>query len=338
MLTLEQIIDTNSDSRELKRALAVKLVLESTLKNNEIANFLQVSEAFVSKWKNIYEQQGAEALLLGYNGKRSYLLATEKDEIVSFLKQKKHYSIEELRDHIEEKYHVVYKSKQSYYEIMDAAGLSWKKTEKSNPKKDETLVLQKQEGIKNTLEDYHDAIESGEVVAFMMDECHLLWGDVCGYVWGRTNEKIQVPVKNEKERQTYYGAVDYYTKEFYMQPKDSGNSSNTISFIEHLRTQKPDAKQFLLIWDGASYHKSHEIQKYLQEQNRNLTKEDWTIRCILFAPNAPEQNPVEDIWLTGKNFLRKHFFENKTFAQVKQCFFNFLDGQVFVFPKLSLYG
>lgn len=43
----------------------------------------------------------------------------------------------------------------------------------------------------------------------MMDEC--LWGDVCGYVWGRTNEKIQVPVKNEKERQTYYGAVDYYT-------------------------------------------------------------------------------------------------------------------------------
>jgi hypothetical protein len=50
-----------------------------------------------------------------------------------------------------------------------------------------------------------------------------------------------------------------------MQPKDSGNSSNTISFLEHLRTQKPDAKQFLLIWDGASYHKFHEIQEYLQE-------------------------------------------------------------------------
>jgi transposase len=114
------------------------------------------------------------------------------------------------------------------------------------------------------------------------------------------------------------------------------NSRNTVSFIEHLRTQKPDAKQFLLIWDGASYHKSHEIQEYLQERNWKLTKENWTIRCILFAPNAPEQNPVEDIWLKGKNFLRKHFFENKTFAQVKQCFFNFLEGQVFDFPKLSL--
>jgi hypothetical protein len=46
----------------------------------------------------------------------------------------------------------------------------------------------------------------------------------------------------------------------------------------------------------------------------------------------------EDIWFSVQNFLRKHFFENKTFAQVKQCFFNFLDGQVFDFPKLSLYG
>jgi len=26
-------------------------------------------------------------------------------------------------------------------------------------------------------------------------------------------------------------------------------------------------------------------------------KSEWLIRCELFAPNAPEQNPVEDIWL-----------------------------------------
>jgi len=46
----------------------------------------------------------------------------------------------------------------------------------------------------------------------------------------------------------------------------------------------------------------------------------------------------EDIWLKGKNFLRRHFFENKTFAQVKDSFFNFLDGQIFDFPKLSLFA
>ncbi|HID98908.1 MAG TPA: hypothetical protein EYP59_01290 [Thiotrichaceae bacterium] len=93
-----------------------------------------------------------------------------------------------------------------------------------------------------------------------------------------------------------------------MQPKDSGNSSNTISFLEHLRTQKPDAKQFLLILDGASYHKSHEIQEYLQEQNKRLTQENGTIRCILFAPNAPEQNHSRGYLVFGTKLFTKTLF------------------------------
>jgi hypothetical protein len=54
------------------------------------------------------------------------------------------------------------------------------------------------------------------------------------------------------------------------------------------------------------------------------TEADWKITCMLFAPNAPEQNPVEDLWLKGKTYLRKQFAVNKTFAAVKQCFSTFL--------------
>lgn len=198
------------------------------------------------------------------------------------------------------------------------------------------MVKQKQQEIKDYLKERQSEIESGELVVFIEDECHLLWGDVCGYVWGRTNEKVEVPITNEKKRQTYYGAVDYQTKEFYLQANDAGNGSNTINFIESLRTQKSEAKQFLFIWDGASYHTSSEMQKYLKSVNNGLEENDWAIRCIFFAPH--EHNPVEDIWLKGKNFLRQHFFENKTFSKVKECFFDFLNEQTFDFPKLSLYG
>ena len=45
----------------------------------------------------------------------------------------------------------------------------------------------------------------------MSDECHLVWGDTCGYVWGKTQERIEVPMTNERERQTYYGALDYFS-------------------------------------------------------------------------------------------------------------------------------
>jgi transposase len=54
---------------------------------------------------------------------------------------------------------------------------------------------------------------------------------------------------------------------------------------------------------------------------------------ILFEPNAPDQNPVEDVWLRGKNFLRKHFYENKTFNQVKYCFVNFLIKRFLILEK-----
>lgn len=47
---LEQWIKTNPDSRELKRAIAVKLALEGWV-YRAITKTLIVSNAFISKWK-----------------------------------------------------------------------------------------------------------------------------------------------------------------------------------------------------------------------------------------------------------------------------------------------
>ena len=82
---------------------------------------------------------------------------------------------------------------------------------------------------------------------------------------------------------------------------------------------------------------SHEVQDYLSQVNQDLEEKDWKVTCLLFAPYAPDQNPVEDVWLQGKTFLRRHFYENKTFNQVKQSFLNFLNKRVFNFGKVSWY-
>ena len=169
------------------------------------------------------------------------------------------------------------------------------------------------------------------------DECHLLWGDIEGYVWGKRGKPVGVQVVNEKERQTYYGVINYATHEFIVDPYDAGNGVNTVEFIKYLRCKYAPSRIFL-IWDGASYHKFSETRDYLAAINSNLDEEDWPVTCILFAPNAPEQNPVEDIWLKGKNFIRKNFTGCKTFSDVKSLFENFLDGAIFNFPKLNMYG
>ena len=68
-----------------------------------------------------------------------------------------------------------------------------------------------------------------------------------------------------------------------------------------------------------------EVKALLAELNDGLPEKDWPLICIPFAPNAPDQNPVEDIWLQGKNHLRRNFAHNKTFAAVKKCFYQFLN-------------
>lgn len=97
------------------------------------------------------------------------------------------------------------------------------------------------------------------------------------------------------------------------------------------------AKQLFILWDGATYHKYSAMRAYLDEINKGLAPKDWKITCELFAPNAPEQNPVYDIWLKTKNHTRKYFNENKTFAQVKKSFYSFFEGVKFDFPKLQMY-
>lgn len=177
---------------------------------------------------------------------------------------------------------------------------------------------------------------TGQAHVFVEDECHLCWGDTTGYVWGRRNESIAVPIQNAKQKQTYYGVLDLYSKEFILQPYDKGNGENTVSFIKYLQSLYA-GKNLVLIWDGAKYHCCKEVQAYLDTVNKGLEEKDWKVTCMVFAPHAPDQNPVEDVWLRGKNFLRKHFYENKTFQQVKTSFFNFLNERVFDFEKLKWY-
>lgn len=340
MTTLDDFINT-PECREARRALAVKMVLMN-FKTKDICELLNVSDAFVSKWKIIYENEGASALELKYKGGTGFLTEIQRQAVLMHLRSQSHFDLKELVDLIEERYGVVYQSRQSYYDLLDEARITWHRTEAVNPKRDEAQILLKREEIQKKLEERQAEIIYGQAIVLAQDECHLLWGDTTGYVWGRCNERIEVPIKNIKERQTYYGVIDLYNKNFILKPvekidgKSTADGKNTVKFLEELQTIY-EGKKIILIWDGASYHTCKDVKNYLDKVNKGLPKKDWKLTLMLFAPNGPEQNPVEDAWLRGKNFLRKHFYENKTFRQVKDSFSNFLNSQIFNINKIEWY-
>ena len=91
------------------------------------------------------------------------------------------------------------------------------------------------------------------------------------------------------------------------------------------------------IWDGASYHRSTQLQAYLTQVNRDLPPVEWKITCFLLAPHAPEQNPLEDVWLHGKSYVRQHYYQCTPFKAVKELFVDQLHQAILDFPKLQDY-
>ncbi len=54
--------------------------------------------------------------------------------------------------------------------------------------------------------------------------------------------------------------------------------SHTIDYLRYLLNESPD-QGLLILCDGATYHRSKEIQDFLAEVNQGLAAEQWKIHC-----------------------------------------------------------
>lgn len=143
-------------------------------------------------------------------------------------------------------------------------------------------------------------------------------------------KELQYPSPMKNKSKLTRRAIDLKTHELLIQPYQKGESQFTIAFLQYLQSQYPQSR-IALIWDGASYHRSGEVKSYLDSVNQGLEPKNWKITCIRFArqrvagvppvvataevaPNAPEQNPIEDVWLSAKRFLREFYSLCSTFA------------------------
>lgn len=170
----------------------------------------------------------------------------------------------------------------------------------------------------------------------MVDECHLLAGDACGYGWGKRSERLTVTVANPKVRQSYFGALEAKSGEVVLSQADYANSEATVRFLETLQKHY-SGKQLWVIWDNASYHKSETVRQYLEKINGQLPEKDWPLTLLHFAPNAPEQNPIEAVWLQAKTQVRKQAGLD-CFQKVKQFFIDTITENTYASDKFKWYA
>ncbi|MCT7953047.1 IS630 family transposase [Ancylothrix sp. C2] len=332
---LDELIKSNPDSRELKRALAVKLALQGW-KYSMIATTLNVSKSFITKWQKKIKSAGIEGIKLSYKGSQSYLSREEKQAVIAWLQKQEHWDLSELECYLIEQYDVVFQSPTSYYRLLAEAKISCCKAQKKNGSKDPEVVKKKNQEIQFILEKLMPKIKSGEVTVYAVDEVHLLEGDLISHLWGDSQERLKIPIINEKNRQTSYGALDLINQELIVRAYQAGNSDSTVDFIQELIKLNPE-KQIIIFWDGAAYHRSELIRCLLETINQDLPPQKWKVTCYLFAPYAPENNPIESVWLSLKSLLRRCYRFCKNFTIMKRLFKLLVDLKLFSFPNIKNY-
>ncbi len=131
---VNQFLRDTRDTRESRRALAVKMALRGT-GYTEIVAVLQVSRPFISKWKRIYEEQGVAGFRIGYRGSTGALTPAQRAQTIAWLRDRHIWSLPALRAYLTDTFQVTYRSPQSYYNLLRAAGLSPKQAPVTRPTK-----------------------------------------------------------------------------------------------------------------------------------------------------------------------------------------------------------
>ena len=128
---------------------------------SKITKLVGMHKSCITIWKQKFLAKGLDGIKLGYQGSSSYLTPEQRAETISWLPTRNYWSLDELVTYLDEKSAVIYQAKQSYYELLAAAGISWKKSQKVNPSANPELVEKKREQIRNFLSQSSDEIEAG---------------------------------------------------------------------------------------------------------------------------------------------------------------------------------
>src|SRR5215475_1546755 len=144
---LTTLIEETTEVRELKRALRVKR-REGGLPTEAVGEVLHLPPRTVRAWYQRYEREGVEGLRVQTRGSESYLSVEQRQEIEDWLGAQETITVEGGREEIEARSGSIYQSKHSYSDLMDARGLSYPRTEKGKPKRNEAQVLGRRDEIK----------------------------------------------------------------------------------------------------------------------------------------------------------------------------------------------
>jgi len=198
--------------------------------------------------------------------------------------------------------------------ILSAAGLRWKQCKKLLSKADS----EKRAHFVEQFQALYERMCRGEIIIVYLDEVHLHQDMEVGYTWSPVGESNWVPSTSpgRSARLNYFGAYNFTDGACFLWEDGKCNGDTTLHFLHQLSLWLAGTdRQVVLIWDGASYHRSSKVRTHAQQLGFQL---------LPLPGYSPDLNPIEGLW----KWLRKEVTQqdcHETLAELRQDCLAFID-------------
>jgi transposase len=304
---LQTVISGKDHTREeTKRAQAI-LLLDREREIDEIRELTGYGRAQMFGLRKRYLEEGIDCLTDKRKGEPKELLTKkEREEIIETVRTKtpkdlglisEHWTTGLLGQWIERKYEVKYKSKTSLYLVFKKAEFTYHKPGHVYREHSEKEV---EEWKKSTKPKLKKLLEEKDTAVLAADEMILTTQTTIQKVWLPEGEypKIECTTGGRKKR-SVYGFLNIKTGEEYAFKTEKQNMYVTKEILEKVRALYPKQK-IALFWDNAGWHKGSKVKEFIEE--------DENIEIIHFPTYAPEENPQEHVWKSGRSQVTHNRF------------------------------
>lgn len=303
---LNQIIQKyDSKGPEVRRSQAI-ILLDSRTDIEIIKRFTGFSRKHIFTLRANYLKRGLSAIIDKREGQPKELLTKkQRVEVADKLKSKTPRDLGYRADHwttpildrfIQDTYKVKYKSKTSYYLIFRQAKFTYHKPGRVYHIRDEKEVREWQEKVRpvitKTFKDPHVVILTG-------DEMLLSTQSTVQKIWLPQGEYPKIEINIKRENRSLYGFLNVKTGQEHTFKTKWQNMYLTTDILKKIRKIYPK-KKLLILWDGAGWHRGSKVQEFIQQDKNTKT--------IYFPRYAPEQNPQEHVWKSGRNKITHNLF------------------------------
>ncbi len=325
------IKNRESSKQEVCRAQAI-LLLNNGIDIETIEATTDYCRKHIFRLRADYLESGLSAILDKRKGKPKRLLT--KRQIREAVKTVKEHSPMEfgydsdfwttgiLGDFILRQHKVAYKSKTSYYLIFREAKFTFHKPGKIYHNHSDAEIAEWKEINEQKIA---EALDDPDTVVLCEDEMHLSTQTTFQKIWLPEGEYPRVEISNKKDGRSIYGFMDIKSGKEHAFKTAWQNMYITAEILPKIRAIYPD-KKILLIWDQAGWHKGQKAQEYITI--------DGKIKTLYFPRCAPELNPQEHVWKSG----RDHCTHNKFIENIDAAtddFVDFLNSNNFSYSLLG---